>query len=735
MGTRMDATLGLDEKTLKRISPLFFPFFLLLLGFPAIAQHFFTFDLENITNTLSHHDTVGFLIQAPSHNGVIPILLQCFAFSIATVTTLLALTQYQLTHNKIALIIGLSILFSGTIESLNSLFINPIASENNLNETRDMILWTTTNIISGFIFIAGFMLLLKNKNTPPRHAPTLILLLSLGLSACALIYSITSPNAPSEKLYHYVYLLTYLVIAFYLYPKAYKAYPNILTHCTFYIAITEIVIAVYLICLSDVPNNHAYETAYFLKIIAYFIPFSCLIINYIFSYHAILHIQNTLQNSQEKLTYLAAHDALTNLYNRREFEILLGKTIANYSRNYDSFALFLIDIDDFKSINDTLGHVHGDHFLKKFSEQLKELTRQGDILSRIGGDEFTVVMSKLKSASSARKLAERIITGLNIPYLVDEKLLTCTASIGIAIYPIDGTNTEELLKNADIAMYNAKKAGKFSYQFYTKTLSNGQHRESEIEFHLREAIKRNELTLVYQPQYHLITRDIIGAEILLRWQSDSLGMVSPDEFIPIAENNHLIEHLGHWVLSAACEQAKRWFDKYQCHLIFSINVSSVQLMNNNFYTHFKKTLDTMSYPAEYMNIEISENVLLKNNENINTMLENLHALGTNITIDDFGMGCSSLIQLKSRPIRTIKIDKSFIADIRTGTTKVVIIDTIIKLAHELGITVIAEGIETPEQLHYLTEKNCLFGQGFLLNKPLSAALFEIIAYNSEPERL
>ena len=264
----------------------------------------------------------------------------------------------------------------------------------------------------------------------------------------------------------------------------------------------------------------------------------------------------------------------------------------------------MIDIDNFKSINDTLGHIHGDRFLKKFSKQLTSLTRQSDTLSRIGGDEFTVIMPRLKTATSARKFANRIIHGLNIPYLIDEKLLTSTVSVGISIYPIDGDNTEELLKNADIAMYYAKKSGKNTYQFYTKKLSDEQHREAEIESHLRQAIKKNELLLFYQPQYDLVTQEIIGAKILLRWHNEILGDISPDEFIPVAENSNLIINIGNWVLHKACEQAKIWFEKYQRHLLFSINVSPAQFTNNNFYLNFKKTVDVLNFPANYLNIEI-----------------------------------------------------------------------------------------------------------------------------------
>ncbi len=388
----------------------------------------------------------------------------------------------------------------------------------------------------------------------------------------------------------------------------------------------------------------------------------------------------------------------------------------------------MIDIDNFKSINDTLGHLQGDQFLKSFSEQFLSITRQGDILARIGGDEFTLITSRLKSPTSARKLAERIIRELNIPYPVDDKLLSSTVSLGIAIYPVDGTSTVELLRNADIAMYNAKKSGKNSYRFYTEELSHAQYREAEIESHLRNALNNDELTLFYQPQYNLVTHEIIGAEILLRWHSATLGMVSPDEFIPVAENSNLIISIGEWVLNKACEQAKHWSERHKHHLLFSINVSPMQFTNHNFYLHFKNTLETYNYPAEYLSIEITENLLMKNNIEVGSELHHINTLGANISLDDFGKGYSSLSRLQSLPINTLKIDRLFVADIHNEMDKVILVDTIIKLAHELDMTIIAEGIETQEQLNYLVSRNCHFGQGFFLSKPVPADVFETLAY-------
>lgn len=736
----MDNDLILNEKTLKRISPIFTFIFILLLGFPIVALHYFGIDFGSITNDIGNDHSLGaFVFETQIRGYFLQVLLQWSAFSLAAITTLFAFTQYRLTNDKIALIIGLTILFSGSMEVLHTIIIDGLLPYTIAGKEHiDTIIWTFTNSVSGGILIIGLLLLLKFENKKLlRFSTFTILSFSLILLALLFVYysafilknpTLEFKDALISKPYEVLYLSIYLFIIFYLYPKIYKRHPNILTNCIFYISIAQIAIAIYLILLSNTPYESVYDIAYFLKIITYFIPFSCLIINYVFSYTSILEAQNKLQISQEKLKYLASHDALTGLYNRREFENLLDKTIANYAREYESFALLLIDIDNFKSINDTLGHLHGDSFLKKIAEQLATLTRQGDTLSRIGGDEFTVIMPRLKSPTSARKFADRIINGLNIPYLVDEKFLTSTASIGISTYPLDGSTTEELLKNADIAMYTAKKSGKNTYRFYTEKLSAEQHREAEIESHLREALKKNELTLFYQPQYNLVTKEIIGAEILLRWTSDKLGSISPDEFIPVAENSNLIITIGNWVLQKACEQAKQWSERYNHHLLFSINVSPMQFTNNNFYLNFKKTIELFNFPAQYLSIEITENLLMKSNEEVSLGLNNIGKLGAKISLDDFGMGYSSLSRLRALPINTLKIDRLFVADIQPSVEKVVVVDTIIKLAHELGMTTIAEGIETQEQLDYLVSRECNLGQGFLLNKPLTAEAFEKLAY-------
>ena len=735
----MDNAIILNEKTLNRIPPLFFLLFLLLLGCPAIAINYFGVDFESFTKNIdSHNELDALIVESQIRAYFLQVLLQWSAFSLSAITILLAFTQHRLTHNKVALVIGLALLFSGATEALHTLIINALSPYIGAKDNLDTLMLVFTNSISGIIFIVGLLLVLKEEpsNIARRVTDTIVYFFLIWGALITAYYgflvikqpALFSKNSWPRIPYESIYLSIYLVLIFFIYPKAYKNNPNLLTNCILYIAITHIVIAIYLIFLSNNGLDNASIVTSFLEVVIYFIPFSCLVIHYVFSYQSILKTQNQLQINQEKFRYIASHDSLTNLFNRRGFENLLDKTVSSHSRYYDSFALFLIDIDNFKLINDTHGHIHGDDFLKKLAEQLTTLTRQNDIISRIGGDEFTIITPKLNSPSSARKLADRVIAGLNIPYVINDNLLPVTVSIGISIYPIDGENSEDLLKTADIAMYNAKKSGKNNYQFYTEKLSKEQHREAEIESYLHKAIETKELYLVYQPQYNLITNEIIGAEILLRWNNSKLGDVSPEEFIAVAENSNLIVSIGHWVMRKTCEQAMQWSEKYKKQLLFSINVSPSQFSTNHFYLTFKQLIDELNFPAEYLMIEITENLLMKNNHEVSLDLTRLSALGTKISLDDFGMGYSSFSRLRSLPIHMLKIDKSFVADVHNETDKIIIIDTILKLAHELGMTTIAEGIENQAQLNYLISRQCAFGQGYFLNKPLPAEQFEKIAY-------
>jgi c-di-GMP phosphodiesterase len=740
----MDNSFAFNETTLKRIPHFLVLVIILLLGLPYIGLNL-GLDFSTITNKLNAiNEYQTHLIESQVRGYFRQTLLQWSGFSLAAVTVLLSFTQYRLSNDRLALIIGLSVLFSGSIEALHTLVIDGISIKYNEKTNLDALIWIFSNSISGLILLIGLTLLLINKDDESVKFSTFVLLTALlVLSAIIILYysagiiklpDMWFKDSYLSRPYELISVAIYLLLILVVYPRIYKAQPNILSDCIFYMSVTQIVISFYLMLLSNQPYDSAYNIAYFLKVVAYFIPCTCLVINYVFSYSAVLNAQKRLKIKQEELAYMASHDPLTNLFNRREFEDLLDKSIANAQRTKTSLALLLIDLDNFKTTNDTFGHFHGDELLKQFSNRLTLLIRKGDLLSRVGGDEFTLISTHLKSPSAARQLAERILNELNSPYPICGKLITVTVSIGISIFPDDGVTTEDLLRKADLAMYKSKSSGKNTYQFYVDQLSHRQHRESEVETHLRQGIQNEEFELFYQPQYNLHTKKIVGAEILLRWNNKTLGSISPDEFIPVAESTGLIVELGNWILNKAFEQVMIWSREYDSMLSFSINISPIQLANHQFLKNLETALKHYKYPAEHLELEITENLLMGNSDDINLVLNSISALGVRLSLDDFGKGYSSLNRLRTLPLDTLKIDKDFVSDIEDEGDKVVIVDIIIKLANELGMNIIAEGIETEQQLAYLVSRKCHQGQGFLLSCPLTAEEFAQLAYKSAREQ-
>jgi diguanylate cyclase (GGDEF)-like protein len=468
-----------DEKKLRQIPSIFIFILIMVLGLPMVAYNLFNIDFSTIAKGVGFDQKVNaFLFENQIRGYFRQAILQWSAFSLAAITVLLAFTQYRLSNDKVALLIGLSILFSGSVEAIYTIITDGLTPIYIDKPNLDAMIWTFANTISGLIFLFGMIFLLRNKPTQPFSTVTFCLIaIFTVIIAFSIIYYIVllvklpkmwDPSATLSRHYEVIYLAIYLLVALFLYPKVYNKYPCILTNCIFYMAITESVMAFYMMFLSNRPYDGAFNIAYFLKIMVYFLPFSCLIINYVFSYNALLQAQTNLQVSQDKLKYLAGHDALTNLYNRREFENQIEKRIATSSRDKESFALFLIDIDNFKNINDSLGHIHGDEYIKQFADRFQTLTRKGDILSRIGGDEFTLISGKLKSTGHAKALASRLIKGLSQACPIGETTISNSSSIGIATYPTDGKTAQELLRKADIAMYSAKNSGKNTYRFYSE---------------------------------------------------------------------------------------------------------------------------------------------------------------------------------------------------------------------------------------------------------------------------
>ncbi len=431
---------------------------------------------------------------------------------------------------------------------------------------------------------------------------------------------------------------------------------------------------------------------------------------------------------QKEMDFLAYHDSLTRLPNRIYFEERLEQVLAVSRRKKTTAAILFIDLDRFKVINDTLGHHIGDELLKTVANRIKSVLRKGDTLARLGGDEFVVILEMMKENSEPAHVSKKIIAAIREPIIVNSYTLTTTASIGIALFPDDGDMMHTVIKHADSAMYQAKKLGKDRFHYYQEELSENSHFRLKMEQHLRNAIENGELSLCYQPQYDLKTKRVIGLEALLRWHNEELGQVGPDEFIPVAEETGLIIDIGEFVFEEACKTFVELQKAGTTLDTIAINVSSVQIRQNDFLNRIKYIIDSVGIEAHHIEIEITERYLMEYTESNLTVLDDLRMLGLKISIDDFGTGYSSMSYLKQLPIDTIKVDKSFIDEIASDKNDYEITKAIIALSSSLEYSVVAEGIETQEQEESLRELDCDIGQGYYFCKPLSKQkLFDFMA--------
>jgi len=433
---------------------------------------------------------------------------------------------------------------------------------------------------------------------------------------------------------------------------------------------------------------------------------------------------------QKQMDHLAYHDALTKLPNRVHFEERLEHILEVSRRNKSIIAVLFIDLDRFKIVNDTLGHHIGDGMLKTVAKRIQSVLRKSDTIARIGGDEFVVILETMETRSEAARVSEKIIAAVKRPMLVDSHNLNTTASIGIAIFPDDGETMHDIIKHADNAMYQAKKLGKDRYHYYVKQLSDDAHSRLQIEQALRHAIENDELELFYQPQYNLKSHKIVGIESLLRWHNKTLGTISPDQFIPIAEETGLIIKIGEFVFEEACRAFMELQEAGAAVDVVAINVSSVQFRQSDFLNSLKQIMKTVGISAHHIEIEITEGYIMEYTKSNLTVLDDLRALGLKIAIDDFGTGYSSMSYLKKLPIDSIKIDKSFIDEIASNHNDFEITKAIIALSSSLGYSVVAEGIETKEQEDALLDLDCDIGQGYYFSRPLSKhAITDFISHH------
>lgn len=438
------------------------------------------------------------------------------------------------------------------------------------------------------------------------------------------------------------------------------------------------------------------------------------------------------KNAEGQIRQLAFYDALTGLPNRRLLEERLKHSIKLDRREGRQLGLMMLDLDRFKAINDSLGHLAGDELLQQVADRITSRLRDVDLVARLGGDEFIVLLEDITQSDDAARIAEEIINDLSKPFFLSQAdNIRIGTSIGICLHPQHGDTPEQLIDHADIALYQAKAAGKGCFAYFSEAMTMAARERMDIETRLRQAIEHNELCVYFQPQIEILSGRIVGAEALVRWQDPRQGLIFPDQFIPIAEDTGLINEIGGWVLRETCKQGKGWLENGLPPITLAVNVSAHQFRRSNICSLVAEVLQETGFPAQSLELEITESGLMANQENAISVLDNLRALGVRLAIDDFGTGYSSLGYLKKFPLDVLKIDKSFIDDIPFRKSDMEIASTIVAMAHILGFKVLAEGVETPDQLAFLQAKGCDSYQGYFKSKPLPAEDFTLLLRNQQ----
>jgi diguanylate cyclase (GGDEF)-like protein len=450
-----------------------------------------------------------------------------------------------------------------------------------------------------------------------------------------------------------------------------------------------------------------------------------------------------LKKAEEEIRFLAFYDGLTGLANRMLFMDRLDQVIKDSTRKKKRFALLFLDLDNFKRINDSLGHHIGDLLLKKVSDNIKKSIRNSDsasrmsdqagqketVIARLGGDEFTILAADIDDPESAALIARRLLGKVPEVYNFGGHDVSITTSIGISVFPEDGDQADVLLKNADTAMYHAKNEGKNTYQFFTDSMNQAVLERFSIDRDLRKALQRNELVLHYQPQIDMSNRKVVGAEALIRWHHPNRGMIPPDKFVPIAEETGIIIDINKWVLGEACRQAEQWIQDNFQPITVAVNLSGYKLASQNIIQSIESALFQTQFDARHIEIEITENILIQDTDGAVSTLNKIKDLNLRIAMDDFGTGYSSLSYLTTFPVDTIKIDRSFVMGCTSQSNNLVIIKAIIAMGHSLGKKIVAEGIETEEQYHLLKELGCDEAQGYYFSHPVPPKEFARLLAN------
>ena len=441
-------------------------------------------------------------------------------------------------------------------------------------------------------------------------------------------------------------------------------------------------------------------------------------------YIATFHDITELHMSKERLKYTSDHDALTELPNRRIFEDRLGQSLVSAKRRNVKLGVMFLSLDRFKKINESLGHTAGDHLLQIVAKRLSEALPEYDTVARWGGDEFVFIIRDAEQNQDVINTAAKMLGRLSTPFTIEGQELYLTASVGVAIFPSSGEDVKTITQAADIAMKKAKERGGNNFQLYSSTMESGAYEAISIEQDLRKALERDEIVVYYQPKVDVESCVVVGMEALVRWKHATKGIISPVKFIPLAEETGLIVPIGEKVLEDACLQTKKWLDKGFSPLAVSVNLSALQFAQSDLQVRVEAILNETGLPPEYLDLEITEGTVMRDVENAIVILQRLSDMGVSVSIDDFGTGYSSLGYLKRFPLNTLKVDRSFVSDITTNPDDAAITETIISMAHNLKLKVVAEGVETFEQFDFLKARKCDQIQGFLFSRPLDAQAFE-----------
>ncbi len=450
------------------------------------------------------------------------------------------------------------------------------------------------------------------------------------------------------------------------------------------------------------------------------------------SFVAIFRDISQFKKTEQQLQRLAHYDSLTGLANRTFLNAHLEQAIHLAHRNAWQLAVVFLDLDHFKEINDSLGHSAGDRLLSAVAARLREQIRESDLIARLGGDEFVIILSKISNTAPVAVVLEKIRLVLAQPFLLESYELSVTASMGVSVYPTDGGDRELLLRNADAAMYHAKNEGRDGWSFYSTDMNRQTRRRLQLSAGLRQGVDQQQFVLLYQPQIDLKTGRISGIEALIRWQHPELGVVSPVEFIPLAEDTGLIEEVGEWVLAEACRQYRAWHQRHLNPVRISVNVSARQFKSGRFVHTVERVLKHTGMDPRCLELEITESLLVRGDARLLQDMHALRALGIRFSIDDFGTGYSSLSYLKRLPVWALKADRSFVHDVPDDSDDVAILAAMISMAHNLNLRVVAEGVETEQQLEFLRAQGCDELQGFLISRPLDAASIESLLRAAHP---